>query len=108
MKVEQLKLYNKYKNTSFPDIEYIYIGIDSENYYSFLIKEKNENISYAMLIAYDLNPDKIVKDLNLETFIDRYRGKHIKDYNWDIYIKQQIEKYFKPILKDKLNNILNR
>mgnify|MGYP007100077850 CR=1 FL=1 len=107
MKPEQLKLYNKYKNINYPTIEFIYIGI-TNNHYIFLYKNEIINLSFSNLNVYGLNPDKIAKDLNLETFIDGYGIKSIKNYSWEIYTKESIEKYFKPHLKDKLKNIINR
>ena len=113
MKVEELKLYNKYKDI--PDIsnkEFIYIGVDNENDYCFLHKNKynDDNIDtpFSVLKHYGLNPDKIVKDLNLETFFDEDGYKYIKEYDIIWYQKEEIEKYLKSILKDKLNNIINR
>ncbi len=106
MKAEELKLYNRYKNIIFPNIDLIYIGIDGHNWYWFLYK--NDYLSVLDLINYGFDPDKIVKDLNLETFIDKNGGKYIKGYFWVNYSKEQIESYLKPILKDKLNKIINR
>ena len=107
MKPEQLKLYNKYKDKDYPTIEFIYIGVDTDGFYCFLYKTES-NISFASLEFYNFNPDKIVKDLNLETFINKNGNKFIRDYEWDFYSKESIEESFKPILKDKINNILNR
>ena len=107
MKPEQLKLYSKYKDVRSPNREYIYIGIDNEDFYCFLYKTES-NISFASLERYGLDPDKIVKDLNLEIGFYSDGDKYIKDYDWQIYLKEHIEIHFKPILKDKLNNILNR
>jgi hypothetical protein len=108
MEVEELKLYNKYQNIDIPHIEFIFIGIDKNNYYCFLYKKKNYNLSFLYLKRYGLNPNKIVKDSNLETYVNKYGDKCIKgcDYFW--YEKEKIEKYLKPILKDKLDNITNR
>jgi len=109
MKVEELKLYNKYKDIEEPNRELIYIGNgNNKDYYCFLRKDEND---YAYLLSLNhngLNPDKIINDLNLETFINEYGEKCIKGYSWFFYKKERIEKYVKPILKDKLNNILNR
>jgi hypothetical protein len=106
MKVEQLKLYNKYKHINNPDREFIYIGNDNDGDYWFLFKNSN-HLSFSSLKDYGFNPSQIVKDLNLE-IINRYGEKCIKGYSWEIYSKKDIEKYFKPILKDKLKNIINR
>ena len=107
MKVEQLKLYNKYKDKDYPTIEFIYIGINKIGYYCFLYKTES-NISFLSLERCGLDPDKIVKDLNLETYTNIVGIKYIKNYSWEIYTKVSIENYFKPHLKDKINNILNR
>ena len=108
MDINKLKLYNKYKHINFPNMEFIYIGIDSEDLYWFLIKDKNSNTSFLMLKGYGFDPDKIVKDLNLEIGVYSNDDKYIKDYNWRLYSKKNIEIHFKPILKDKLKNIINR
>jgi hypothetical protein len=107
MKVEQLKLYNKYKEINEPDRELIYIGNGNKDYYCFLYKDENDYTYLLSLNYYGLNPDKIINDLNLE-IINEYGEKCIKGYSWFFYKKEYIEKYVKPILKDKLNNILNR
>ena len=108
MKPEQLKLYNKYKNIIYPDIEYIYIGVDKDGFYWFLYKVENVESLVSTLKHFALNPDKIIKDLNLKTFINKYGNKYIKGYDWEFYAQKQIETYFKPHLKDKINNIINR
>ena len=106
MKPEQLKLYNKYKNINYPTIEFIYIGI-TNNHYIFLYKNEIINLSFSNLNVYGLNPDKIAKDLNLE-IVKKYGNKYITCYYLLSYSKEYIETNLKPILKDKLNNILNR
>mgnify|MGYP006935472601 CR=1 FL=1 len=108
MKPEELKLYNKYKDINNPNRELIYVGINNENYYSFLFKNENFNTTFSYLKYFGLDPDKIVKDLNLETFINEDGNKYIKGYEWEFYVKKRIETYFKPHLKDKINNIINR
>ena len=108
MKVEQLKLYNKYKHIDNPNIEYIYVGIDNQNKYWFLYKSKDFNLWFSTLKDYGLDPDKIVKDLNLEICFNEYGEKYIKGYYFTFCTKEEFEIYFKPILKDKLNNIINR
>jgi hypothetical protein len=97
MKIEQLKLYNKYRNVNYPDIELIYIGIDNENQYWFLTKKKNYNIPFSDLTFFNLNPDKIVKGLNLETGINYNGEKYIKYYYWIAYSKERVENYFTDI-----------
>ena len=112
MKIEQLRLYNKYKDIDETNdideknIEYIYIGIDCD--YFFLYKNENSIISYSLLDYYGFDPNKIIKNLNLETGFYADGNKYITGYDLDFFTKQSVEKYFKPILKDKLNNILNR
>ena len=108
MKVEQLKLYNKYKDIDKPDKEFIFIGIVNEDYYCFLYKYENYNSLFSRLRRYILDPDKIVKDLNLETGVYSDGNKYIKGYDWICYSKENIEIFLKPLLKDKINNILNR
>ena len=110
MRIEQLKLYNKYKNINInnPNIEYIYIGFDKQNSYCFLYKIEDYNLSFTFLKHYGFEPDKIVKELNLEIFYNKYGDKYIKGYCYNWYKKEKIEKYLKPYLKDKINNILNR
>jgi hypothetical protein len=96
MKVEKLKLYNKYKNINYPDIEFIYIGIDKHKNYCFLFKT-NKNLLFSILKSYGFDPDKIVTDLNLETFIKRGGDKCIKGY-WVFYFsKEDIEYGLKSI-----------
>ena len=106
MKVEDLKLYNKYKNIYFSTIEFIYIGIDNKNKYWFLYKNEDCILKFSTLKRFD--PDKIVKDLKLKTYIDIYGKKYIEGYGYTFYSKKHIKQYFKPILKDKLKNIINR
>jgi hypothetical protein len=108
MKVKQLKLYNKYKNIDYTTIEFIYIGIDDDFEHWFLFNTEIYPILISHLKLYGFDPDKIVNDLNLETFINKDGEKCIKGYSWEIYSKEDTEKYFKPILKDKLKNIINR
>jgi hypothetical protein len=96
MKVEDLKLYNKYKYINYQDGEFIYIGIDNYDYYCFLHKKEKYNTTSLTLKNYDINLDKIVKDLNLETFIN-YNGKYIKGYELYIYTKEDVEQYLKPL-----------
>jgi hypothetical protein len=113
MKAEELKLYGKYKNTniykntSFPDIEHIFIGTDKHNWYWFLFKE-NKDTKLSRLKYVGLDPDKIVKDLNLETFINENGEECIKGYYRCCVGENYLELYFKPILKDKLKNIIKR
>jgi hypothetical protein len=108
MKVEDLKLYNKYKHINNSDREFIYIGFDKQNSYLFLYKDKNDNTQFSYIKYYGLNPDKIVKDLNLEIGFYKNGDKYIKGYKYIFYSKVGIESFFKPDLKDKLKNILNR
>jgi hypothetical protein len=108
MKVEDLKLYNKYKNINIPNRELIYIGISKDSYYYwFLFKSKNNELSIQQLNQYIFDLDKIVNDLNLET-LTKYGNKYIKGYEMCFGSKEQIEKYIKTLLKNKLNNIINR
>ena len=105
MKAEELKLYNKYRNINYPNREFIYIG----NYYKdycFLFKYSNIKFSYLKNNGFD--PDKIVKDLNLEVYFDKYGIKSIKGYSLNFYSKKSVEMYFKLDLKNKLKNIINR
>ena len=109
MKPEELKLYNKYKNINIPDRELIYIGIDNEDGdFWFLFKHKEQDISFSTLKQFVFNPEQIVKDLNLETYIEHNGDKCIKGYYCTWFAKEYVEKNFKPILKDKLNNLINR
>jgi hypothetical protein len=108
MKIEELKLYGKYKSMEFPDKELIYIGIDNANEYWFLFKEKNNSVLLSDLENYGFNPNKIINDLNLETHTNKFGFKYIKGYVDCFYSKKHAEKYLKPFLKDKLNNIINR
>ena len=113
MKVKQLKLYNKYKDIGdTPNKEFIYIGVDNENDYCFLFKNKDNHgdidAPISTLNHYGFDPNKITKNLNLEIDIDNDGYKYIKGYDIIWYEKEEIEKYLKPILKDKLNNIINR
>jgi hypothetical protein len=110
MDINNLKLYNKYKDINNPNTEFIYIGIDNEGDYWFLYKTENANANtyFAKLKYNGLDPDKIVKELNLETFIYGDSFKFIKGYDYTYCSKEYIEINLKPLLKDKLNNILNR
>ena len=107
MKVEDLKLYNKYKDIREPNRILIYIGIDHEDDYIFLYKNENVEITCLTLKLLGFNPDKIAEDLNLE-IIDGSGNKYIKKIIWTHHTKKSIEQYVKPLLKDKLKNIINR
>ena len=103
MKVEDLKLYNKYKDINNPDIEFIYIGIDNEvnDYdYWFLYKEEKLDLPFLYLEEYGLDIDKIINDLNLETINNKYGEKCIKGCHFICSSKEYIEEYLKPLLKD--------
>jgi hypothetical protein len=104
----ELKLYGKYKHINNPDKEFIYIGNDNDSDYWFLYKNENSIISFSSLKDYGFNPSQIIKDLNLEIIIDGSGNKYIKEYKYIFYSKQQIEINLKPLLKDKLKNIINR
>ena len=108
MKIKDLKLYDKYKKINNSDTGYIFIGVDDENDYWFLFKDKDYDSSFSLLKRLGLNPDKIVKDLNLETCVYNSGDKYIKGYCFTFFSKNRVEIFLKPILKDKLNNILNR
>ena len=108
MKIKELKLYSKYKDINKPNIELIYIGNENDNYYWFLYKHNNGNSSFSILKRYGFDPDKIVKDLNLGICFDKYGFKYIKECKYRYQSKKYIETNLKPILKDKLKNILNR
>ena len=108
MKTEELKLYNKYNHKDYSDKEYIYIGIDKENDYMFLYKNEAYHTSFSLLKNCGFDPEQIVNDLNLETYINQYGYIMIKEYRWYTYSKEFIERTFKPSLKDKINNIINR
>ena len=108
MNLNKLKLYNKYKNINFPNKELIYIGVDNENDYWFLYKYENTNAYFSTLKYNGFDTDKIAKELNLEIFIDRCDDKYFNGYYFGWYKKEYIEINLKPILKNKLNNIINR
>jgi hypothetical protein len=96
-KVEDLKLYGKYKNPNKSSREYIFIGIDKDGDYQFLTEGGNLYVLFSHLKYYGFNPDKIVKDLNLETFINEDGEKCIKGYYYAYYSKGHVENYLKPI-----------
>ena len=108
MKIKELKLYYKYKNINIPNTEYIFIGIDNKNYYWFIYKNEIFDTPFSFLNNYDFDSEQIVNALNLETSFDEDGEKCIKGYEWEIYSEENVETNFKPILKDKLNNIINR
>jgi len=102
MKPEQLKIYNIYKNINFPNKEFIYIGYNKKNKdYWFL--SSNYGDEYALLCVIeelDLNLKEVLSKLNFEHNNDFFQNHYwlsFKDVN-----------NFKPLLKDKLKNILNR
>ena len=109
MKIEQLKLYNKYIDIE-DNIEYIYIGIGNNNYYCFLYKNENHKQWFSTLNSYGFDSNEIVKELNLEIIDINVVNviKYIKGYSLNCFSKKEVENYLKPILKDKLKNILNR
>jgi hypothetical protein len=100
MKVEDLKLYGKYKDISDPNRKFIYIGVDNEGFYWFLLKYESSNTSFSFLKDYGLDPDKIVKHLNLETFIDEEGREFIKGYDRYYFITGYVEKYLEPLSKN--------
>ena len=108
MKPKELKLYNKYQYFDIPHIEFIFIGVDNEEYYWFIYKNENYSVYLPMLKYNGFDPEKIVEDLNIETYVDVDGNKFIKEYDYTFYSKEVIEQYLKPILKDKLDNIINR
>jgi hypothetical protein len=108
MKPEELKFYNKYKHINKPNKELIYIGVDNDGDYWFLYKNKDHNSSFSYLKHLGLNPEQIVKDLNLETVVYSSGDKYIKGCDYEYYSITNIKMYLKPILKDKLKNIINR
>ena len=109
MDINNLKLYNKYKDINLPDREFIFIGyIYNINCYCFLIENKILNTPFSSLKNNGFDPDKIVKELNLEIYFNKNGFKYIKGYYLCFFTKQSVEKHFKPLLKDKLYNILNR
>ena len=100
MKIEELKLYNKYRDIDYSNREYIYIGIDErDKSYVFLIEnDYSINNLYYLCDNWGLDYNEIINNIP-------------KNKNYDrkyFYSKEEIEKYLKPILKDKINNILNR
>ena len=102
MKPEQLKLYNKYSREEYNE-EFIYIGIVNQDYY-FLTKN---NVG-----------SKVIKYKNTIINLGFNYGlieENVKKLNYcieDLYIGydniESVKRYYKPILKDKLYNILNR
>ena len=97
-----LNLYQKYKYLNWKT-EYIYIGEKNKNNLYFLYKDENCYTRKQFFINRNLNFDQIVKDLNLEL----NKNGDIKNYDWACFGEEQLED-FRPILKDKLKNLLNR
>ena len=103
MKPEQLKLYQIYKYKNWKE-QLIYIGIDTVNDYIFLYKNERYVLSKQFFTNKNLNFDQIVKDLNIEL---NANGNMVKNYNWCPFNINDLQ-YLKPIVKDKLKNIINR
>ena len=94
MKVEELKLYNKYKHIDNPNIEYIYIGIDSDNEYYWFIYKDECDLFFHTLELYGFNPHKIVNDLNLETYNDEEYNLLIIDHFYEFFNSEDILKLY--------------
>ena len=117
LEFDSLKLYKKYRfskeyinaKLSRIDHELIYIGYKTEMgvFYEifFIYKEKNSNIHFPELIKNNLNPEQIVKDLNLETI---RKGKHSYIKGYKLLMRCSTFHIVENNLKDKLNNIINR
>ena len=99
MKVEKLKLYNKYKNIDCPDIgEFIYIGIDKrDGDYIFLYEAEDYCDIKDFSNTWGLNYNEIINNIPKN-----------KKYNRNYHSKEYVKTYIKPLLKDKLKNIINR
>ena len=98
MKVEKLKLYNKYKYINNPNTEYTYIGIDKRDKTYIFLYEDNIYIKLKEYCnRWGLNYNEIINNIPKN-----------KKYNREYRSKEYIEQYIKPLLKDKLNNIINR
>jgi hypothetical protein len=104
MKLEELKIYNRYKHINIPNEEFIYIGFNKLNNLCFFLIPKNTEYGNAQInvISEALNLDvkQVLSKLNF-----KHNNYYFEEYIW--HITYDINK-FKPILKDKLKNILNR
>ena len=113
MKAEELKMGNKYK---FPKLKnnFIYIGYnqDEENYiFLFQVNKSKydnyEDLRVSKLKRCNIDTNQIIKKLKLEKYIDIDGFEKIRDYDYIEFSKKTISQV-KPLLKDKLNNIINR
>jgi hypothetical protein len=110
--MEEYKLYQKYTTDENSDLdfkknkEYIFIGMSKTPNYWFLYKSNSEfvnlNMSLKTFTHFGLDFFKIIKDLNLEKNV-------VNDELYGYDVKTTLTNpNLKPILKDKLKNILNR
>jgi len=113
--MEEYKLYQKYttdknsKSDFKKNKEYIFIGMSKTPNYWFLYKSDSEVVTNLNLTLnletfthFGLDFFKIIKDLNLEKNV-------VNNKLHGFYAKTTLTNpNLKPILKDKLKNILNR
>ena len=117
MKTKDLKLYNEYLVLN-PNPFYFYkqpayfIGISNKKQYCFLyiIKNKNRQALFYNLSLRGFDPNKIVKELNLQEFvgINNLDYQTIFEHKLFEHSEDFVKKYIFLDLKDKLNNIINR
>ena len=112
----KLKLYENYYIDDDFDIEWIYIGITDNNNHFFLSLEKDDDDDYYDFELFESD----IKNLGLRfssiqmRFYDylEFDPKHDEyylEYNSSYTLSEdEIEERVKPLLKDKLNNIINR
>ena len=111
--MEEYKLYQKYTTDENSDSdfknneEYIFIGMSKTPNYWFLYKSNSKVVTNLTLnletfTHFGLDFFKIIKDLNLEKNI-------VNNELYGYYVKTtSTNPNLKPLLKDKLKNILNR
>ena len=103
MKPEKFILYNKYKNINFPNKEFIYIGYNKKNKEYWFLSNNNHEGRFALLRVIeelDLNLKEVLFKLNFE-----YNNDFFQNHYW---LSFKDVNNFKPLLNDKLKNILNR
>jgi len=108
MKPEKFILYNKYKDIDFPNKELIFVAFDktdSRKPCLFLFKDKPNNVcDFSKHWNIDFS---FLDNLNIPILGECVSYITISGYSyiWPLALSL---KDFKPLLKDKLKNILNR
>ena len=108
MKPEKFILYNKYKHIDYPNKELIFVAFDktdSRKPCMFLFKDESDEV-YSLSKSWNID-FSFLEDLNIPILREDVSYITISGYSY-IWPLASSLKDFKPILKDKLKNILKR